>query len=246
MPETIVIGDMHGHADALRGLIDKILPRVHADTTIVTLGDYIDRGPSSRDVIDQLLNLKLHTSGQLVSLLGNHEDWMLQSLNDHTKHPWLLGMDGLSTIQSYSSAAAAAIRDRLTALGPRIYTERVSLPYDLFFDTLPDSHLRFFQELQVCYEDQHGFYSHAGLDPLYPLSEQNRQVLVWGEHTNFQCYSGKPVVYGHWNNMLADDGGNRVPRRAGDTYGIDSIADGVLTALHLPSLNVTHAQTESV
>ena len=244
MADTTVIGDIHGSSEALRSLLKKIIPGLGADSTIVTLGDYIDRGPDTRDVIDQLLNLRQHTPAKVVSLLGNHEDWMLRTMDDFTTHSWLLGMNGFSTIHSYSPDAAAEIRQRVEELGSRLYSERISLPYELFFDAVPDSHVQFFQGLRDCFEDANGFYSHAGFDPLTPLNKQKRRTLVWGDHSDFSLYSGKTVVYGHWNNTQSDDNGRRIPTRSGDTIGIDSIAHGVLTALHLPTQTILQAGNE--
>jgi serine/threonine protein phosphatase 1 len=93
----IAIGDIHGCAQALRRLVAEIQPTT--SDLIVPLGDFVDRGPDSRDVVEQLL--KLERQCQLVPLLGNHELMMLQALNDVASLRFWLECGGLATIESY-------------------------------------------------------------------------------------------------------------------------------------------------
>src|SRR5688572_12430587 len=81
MGRTFAIGDVHGDRDALDRLLDRI-PFVAPDDTLVLLGDYLDRGPDSRGVIQRLLRLPEETAGKVVLLRGNHEDAYLRSLGD--------------------------------------------------------------------------------------------------------------------------------------------------------------------
>ena len=82
----IAIGDIHGCSVALRTLIEAIDPG--ASDIVVTLGDYVDRGPDSKGVIDQLIELGKRT--QLVALMGNHEEMMMEVVQGHqTHHNWL-------------------------------------------------------------------------------------------------------------------------------------------------------------
>ena len=235
MRETTVIGDIHGQSAVLQNLLRYLAPTLRSDSTVVMLGDYIDRGPDSCGVIEQLLELQSRLPGRFVALLGNHEEWMLETLRDFTRHSWLLGMKGLSTIESYSAGAAEELRNQMQHFGPRLFVERIKLPYELFFDAVPGSHLAFVQQLVRCYEDDRGFYSHAGLDPSRPLSDQDSRTLTWGRDYDLSDYRGKTVVYGHWNNMTQTDSGRLMPYVCGATIGIDSIAHGALTAVRLPS-----------
>src|SRR5437868_2096389 len=94
---TIAIGDIHGCSDALAAVIDAIAPT--PSDTIVTLGDYIDRGPNSGRVLDQLI--ALGDRCQLVALLGNHEEALLDALRDNDGlRRWLL-LGGADTLRSY-------------------------------------------------------------------------------------------------------------------------------------------------
>lgn len=93
---TIVIGDIHGCVKALHGLIDAIQPRT--DDRLIFLGDYVDRGPDSKGVIDLLLQLQQQC--QTVFLLGNHEIMFRGALAGLPIQPWLLS-GGRQTITSY-------------------------------------------------------------------------------------------------------------------------------------------------
>src|SRR5262249_48275007 len=103
---TIAIGDIHGCPDALAALIDAVAPG--RDDTIVTLGDYIDRGPNSRGVLDRLLRL----AGQcrLVPLLGNHEEALLDALQEKDALRRWLTLGGAGTLRSYGGAPRGAPR----------------------------------------------------------------------------------------------------------------------------------------
>jgi len=99
MNRVIAIGDIHGCSLALKSLIDAIQPK--EDDLIVTVGDYVDRGPDSRGVIDQLIDLRNRC--HLVPLLGNHEIMMLAALHDHDISFWL-DCGGDATIASYGDS----------------------------------------------------------------------------------------------------------------------------------------------
>jgi serine/threonine protein phosphatase 1 len=237
---TVVIGDIHGNRRALDDLLSKVQAELQAEDTVVFLGDYIDRGPDARGCVDRILEFRATVSATVVTLLGNHEDWLLRSLADPTRHSWVLGMEAFDTIASYSRQAAAELRSALEAAGPRLLTERVALPYDLFFRALPKSHLDFFQTLQPYLRSPDALCVHGGLDPrILDLARQPRDAFLWGTDDFVQNYRGPDlVVYGHWGDALINPDGWPVPRIRTNTIGIDSIAHGVLTAIRLPGRNV--------
>src|SRR5882757_5004187 len=111
---TIAIGDIHGELEALTDLLAQLEPELSSGDTVVFLGDYIDRGPRSKECIDRILDFWASTSAEVVALLGNHEEWLLRTLDDPRRHSWLLAMDVFPTIESYSPEAAAAIRAAAT------------------------------------------------------------------------------------------------------------------------------------
>jgi len=98
MAERIIaIGDIHGCAVALRRLLDELQPS--REDLVVPLGDFVDRGPDSREVIDQLLALE--QTCQLVPLMGNHELMMLRAINDLGSLRFWLECGGMATVESY-------------------------------------------------------------------------------------------------------------------------------------------------
>ena len=108
--------------------------------------------------------MKLDAEFSVVTLLGNHEQWMLKSLHDPTCHSWLVGMEAFDTIASYSAEAAGILRDALEQTGIGLITETVTLPYHVFFDAVPLTHLRFFQQLEMFHRAAHVICVHAGID----------------------------------------------------------------------------------
>lgn len=106
MPRTIAFGDIHGWSIALGQLLNAIRPT--ADDTIVTLGDYIDRGFDSRGVIDLLIELQQRC--QLIPILGNHEEMMLAAREDRAKLVEWNEFGGIATLDSYGKRGLEAVR----------------------------------------------------------------------------------------------------------------------------------------
>ena len=237
---TIAVGDVHGNLLALNEVIDQIRDAVGADDCIVFLGDYIDRGPDSKGCIDAILRLQREVTADVVCLAGNHEDWLLRTLRDHARHSWLLGMEAFDTIGSYSADAVRTLRDAIAELGLRLYLERCTLPYEAFFESMPPEHIRFFEGLRVYHQTADCLCTHGGLDPgVANVEDQSRDALIWGARTFPNDYQGaQVVVYGHWNNAMLTDSGWPTPRIVGRTIGIDTISEGVLTAIRLPDRKV--------
>jgi serine/threonine protein phosphatase 1 len=94
----IAIGDIHGNIRALDDLLERVLPELSGGDTLVFLGDYIDRGPNVRECVDRIIELQERSGFSVITLLGNHEDWMLKSYRDHTAHSWIVGMESFETI----------------------------------------------------------------------------------------------------------------------------------------------------
>jgi len=142
---TFAIGDVHGNLVALQNLLELIFHELGNGDTLVFLGDYIDRGPDSKDCVEEIIRLKQDAPFSVVTLLGNHEEWMLATKRDYTRHSWLLNIEAFDTIASYSADAADQLRTALENAGAAVITERIRLPYDLFFDLLPRTHVEFFE-----------------------------------------------------------------------------------------------------
>ena len=173
MKRHLAIGDIHGCIRALTSLVDFV--GLRPDDTIVTLGDYVDRGPDSRAVVDFVINLgKTH---HLVPLRGNHEIMMLDSREKKSwLHAWMQ-YGGDATLLSYSSSADVAGS----------------------FADVPESHMDFLEnQLVAYYECETHFFVHANADANKPLEDQTDPTLYWRKYGNPQAHcSGKIMVCGH-------------------------------------------------
>lgn len=163
-----VIGDIHGCSKALRSLIAEIRPQPSDE--LIFLGDYVDRGPDSRDVVDQLV--ELHDRCRLVALRGNHEIMLMGvALGGLDGSMWLTS-GGQATVNSYGGS----------------------------LDKIPAKHLAFFQELRPYYETSDSIFVHASYDFSRPMSQQGDAALYWthlAPPIPPPHQSGKRVYVGH-------------------------------------------------
>ncbi len=186
------IGDIHGRADLLHRLLalidadNRALSR--ADVCVIYLGDYIDRGPDSRDVVS-LVKAPHAMADRVVRLRGNHEETLLRFLDDPRHgHEWLQDYGGAATLLSYGVRVPPD-------LSP---VERLEFMADELGRRLGD-HRLFFETLAVSETVGDYFFVHAGVDPSLPLSEQRASTLTtirdpfldWGRPLE------KVVVHGH-------------------------------------------------
>lgn len=209
MPRTIAIGDIHGCAQALATLIKAIEPT--GDDVIVTLGDYIDRGPDSKSVVDQLIALQDVCT--LVPLLGNHEELLLEARHNEQKLMIWLANGGLTTLLSYGGGE----------------------PKDL-----PAEHLEFFNNCSDYYENDTHFMVHASYRSDIPLEKQPVEVLRWeriGQRFPEPHMSGRIAITGHTpqESGLPLNKGHLI---CIDTY---CFGGGVLTALDADSGTIWQA-----
>jgi len=233
---TIAIGDIHGNLQALDELLSRIEPDICSDDTVVFLGDYIDRGLRSKDCIERILDFQSKAKGIIVTLLGNHEQWFMRTYKDYTKHSWLLGMEAFETIESYSRPANTILRQEAKKSEYRLIADHMALPYGIFFDTVPKEHIEFFKNLIPYHRTPDAVCVHGGLNPeVGRVEDQESDGLIWGTDDFPDRYDGQDIViYGHAGNPIIDKDGWPHPRIVGKTYGIDTICEGVLTALKLP------------
>ena len=245
---TIAVGDVHGNVGALDDLLGQLRTVASESDVVVFLGDYIDRGPASKECVDAILALKDDVAAEVVCLRGNHEDWLLRTQRDHQHHSWLLGMEAFDTIRSYSVEAAQTLRDAVSNAEASLYEGRCALPYEAFFDCMPKAHIEFFESLRWFYQGPDCVCTHGGLDPsVSGIQNQPREALIWGVSGFPNRYDGTDtVVYGHWNNadLNADDWPS--PKIVGRTIGIDTIAFGVLTAIRMPDRRVFQSARHEV
>ncbi|MBP1685236.1 MAG: putative phosphohydrolase [Deltaproteobacteria bacterium] len=153
---TFVIGDIHGCVDEVERLLEYIAPT--PGDTVVFLGDYVDRGPSAKGVIDRLLRLQ-GEGPRCVFLKGNHEDMFLAFLGYEGRYPdAFLINGGEATLRSYGLEGCA---------GPAVAR------------TLPPEHLQFLRSLQLYHPEGEFLCVHGGLSPVRPLDEQISEDLLW-------------------------------------------------------------------
>jgi serine/threonine protein phosphatase 1 len=207
VPRHLAIGDIHGCFTALESLIDFVAP--HCDDTIVTLGDYVDRGPDSRSVIDLLIDLSGKHS--LVPLRGNHEIMMLDARDKNSwLQPWLK-YGGDATLASYAKAEGE----------PGSFAD------------IPDAHIDFLENRLVpYYEMESHFFVHAFADAEVSLEEQKDPTLYWRKYIDPEPHcSGKTMVCGHTIQLEG------IPLNSGHAICIDTWAygDGWLSCLDVES-----------
>jgi serine/threonine protein phosphatase 1 len=153
---TFVLGDIHGCADEVDRLLDALAPAT-ADT-VVFLGDYVDRGPSSRAVIDRLLRLR-HEGPRCVFLKGNHEDMFLAYMGEAGAYgEAFLFNGGEATLRSYGLAGQ---------------------PPGGVAARLPEDHLQFLRALEMRFRHGSFLCVHAGVAPHRALDDQNDEDLLW-------------------------------------------------------------------
>lgn len=173
-----VVGDVHACPAELEALI-RSLPLYKGDR-LVFLGDYVDRGPGSREVIDFLLGLQSDGEGELVFLKGNHEDMFLHYMgySGHYGEAFLFN-GGSTTLESYGLS--------LLSTGGEVAS------------ALPPAHLQFFLDLKTLYPVEDVLCVHAGVNPLKPLEEQEEEELLWVREEFIYNSHSLPytVIFGH-------------------------------------------------
>jgi serine/threonine protein phosphatase 1 len=232
-PESRVyaIGDIHGRADLLRDLHQMIHEDAYAHqarrNVVIYVGDYIDRGPESREVIDLLIEEGL-PGFESVHLVGNHEDSILRFLEDVEVAPAWLTYGGTATLQSYG------VRPPRGAKEDELLRAQAELAREM-----PASHLRFYRNLRLCHVEGDYFFAHAGVKPGVALDAQAREDLIWirDPFLHSDADHGKIVVHGHTISDGPDVRRNRI--------GIDTgaFASGRLTCLILAEDRWSFLQT---
>ncbi|HWG45592.1 MAG TPA: metallophosphoesterase family protein [Gemmataceae bacterium] len=211
----LAIGDIHGCLRAFTTLLDAVEPQ--SEDRIITLGDYVDRGPDSRGVLDRLI--ALHATGRLIALRGNHDVMMLEARNG----PGMMWLEcgGKQALASYGIAdwQINALRQGEGWFG---------VP-DEFLGKIPARHWKFLEEdCLPYYETDKHIFVHANVYPDLALDEQPDYMLYW-EKLIEPCdhISGKILICGHTRQKSG------LPLDLGTSICIDTGAydEGWLTCL---------------
>lgn len=174
MRVTYVIPDLHGRFDLLRDMLAKIEAHAAGKAgTIVVLGDYVNKGPDSRQVVERM-RAGLSGGWGFVALKGNHDAMMVEALRDPSKMEGWIEKGGDATLKSYGGDPLA----------------------------IPQAHIAWLDRLPLMHLHAHRIYVHAGLDPGVPLQAQPEHTLLWkrdpkGDRAGL---GGRHVVHGHHSN----------------------------------------------
>lgn len=214
------IGDIHGRVDLLNAVFERIDATLKdfpiKQSVHVMLGDYIDRGPNSREVIDALIARRKQHS--MVCLKGNHESYAIQLLSDPSVLTEWMQFGGAGTLLSYEVKPP-------TRSDPQL-PENVA---NAFSKALPASHRRFLEGLGLSFTCGDYFFTHAGVRPGVPLGQQREHDLLWIRE-DFLLHEedfGKIIVHGHTPAREPDVRPNRINIDTG------AYATGRLTCLVL-------------
>lgn len=239
---TFAVGDIHGDIHALERALAK-LPPLDAGDTLVLLGDYVDRGPRSREVVELIRHeLPKRLPCKLVCLRGNHEDGWLRVASGGWPEFVIPAPNGcLATLRSYQGLVADPEEVATT-------DDFKHMQHGLF---LPDGVVDWMNALPFFYEDDHAIYVHAGLVEkdgkwLHPSETENPTQLLWVRTMRFfQGYRGKRVVCGHTaTECLPPELSSFTPEDPLDMWVGDSVVvvdtgcgkGGFLTILELPAM----------
>ena len=173
MSLTYVIPDIHGRYDLLDEALASIAARPGGEAgVIVTIGDYVDKGPDSKAVVDRLLS-GVDAGWSLIALKGNHDALMVEALRDPSKMAAWLVKGGDAALASYGGDPAA----------------------------VPQIHIAWLDRLRLLHVDAHRIYVHAGVDPGIPLDRQSEMTLLWKRYPKGfpEGFGNFHVVHGHDN-----------------------------------------------
>lgn len=202
--KTYVMGDLHGCCDEFERLLSKMKPNLQNDRLIL-LGDYLDRGRKSYELIQALLRMQAdYGSEKVVLLRGNHEQMALDYFSKRDSSYLYNG--GQATIRSFHSH-----NDPL------------------------ENYLKVFQQMPVYIEDEHYLYVHAGVRPGVALEEQSEGDMLWirEEFYEYPNTLGKTVIFGHTPTIYLAQVSR--PVRLHNNIALDTgcVYDGWLSALEI-------------
>ena len=188
---SFLIGDIHGRADLLELMLEGIDTYIGgipaADPQLVFLGDYIDFGPDSLEVLERLRELSTSFPDNVTCIMGNHERMLLDTLAHPAKRgPRWLRSGGVATLRSLG-------------LDPGPLTDQPEGLANALTRTLPEGMIDWLSQRPLTWTSGTLCATHAGADPYRPLAEQNARVLLWG-HPELESRArmdGNWIAYGH-------------------------------------------------
>lgn len=222
MERMLVISDIHGEREKLEALLEKANYDKQKDQLIL-LGDYVDRGPDSRGVLDKVM--ELHAQGA-ITLMGNHDHMMVRSFaQDKGVIERWFRIGGQQTLGSYGHAAGG---------------QESGAPETLQLTPQLERHIAFLSGLACYHETADYIFVHGGVHPTTPLHETDPYTLMWIRDEFHKGYQGdKTVVFGHTPTESLH-GKHDVYFGENNIIGIDggAVFGGQLNCLELPSKKV--------
>jgi serine/threonine protein phosphatase 1 len=184
--KTFVIGDIHGRRAQLQNIL-QMIPRDEMADTVVFLGDLIDRGADAPGVVSDVLDLQHEQPERVVTLRGNHEQMLLDCIDEGAGIWFAPKTGGGRTFEQYTGTAL------------RIKTEvDLENARNQIAEAVPAAHLEFFRRMPFYHEDDFALYVHAGLDHGKHPRETDPHALLWTRDMEFfKHYNGKPCLFGH-------------------------------------------------
>ncbi len=184
---TYAISDIHGCSEQLKSLLKKIKDF----DKLIFLGDYIDRGPNSKEVIDIIRDLQNKYGDKIITLIGNHEDLCLKAYDNYDYCLWRNpGNGGSQTLKNFNG-------------------------------DVPVEYLNWMRNLKLYYEDDYFYYVHAGLRPHVEIEDNDRDDIIWIRYDFLlsDYKFKKRVIHGHTpgENVIYRD--NRVNIDTGCVFG---------------------------
>ncbi len=210
------VGDIHGCYDPLRELIDDKI-RITRNDRVIFLGDYIDRGSESKEVVDFIIDLK-NNGFDIVTLIGNHESMLLNAFHDERHLPnWLMNGGG-ETLSSFGISSPAEL-----------------LPH----------YVSFFNSLQFFYSLEQFLFVHAGFNDDLTDPFEDRYQMIWsrGEVYTNPIFNGKIIIHGHtpvalsYCRRMINSGSRVLNIDTGCVYG-EGDGYGHLTAVELHGMKI--------
>lgn len=215
--KIVAIGDIHGCVRSLETLWNQLKP--HKDSIHVFIGDYIDRGPDSKGVVDFLLDVQYDR--KCIFLRGNHEQMLLNAYKKGDMELWMYN-GGESTLKSYGN--------------PKNISD------------ISQEHLEFYENTRIYYETDNYFFAHAGAPPHQTLEAsmedpKSKHYFLWGrEHLNaFEVPWEKTVIFGHTPRPYPIQKNGMIGIDTGCVYS--ELGYGKLTAVVLPDKQFIHQKS---
>jgi serine/threonine protein phosphatase 1 len=213
------IGDIHGYLDKLIVVHEAIEADLAANPAashaVVHIGDYTDRGPDSRGVIDYLI---AGADRPWINLYGNHDRMFLKYVADGSHDPRMRS-------QFFWLHPRLGGQETLLSYGVEVPVDLAKADGDLFVRAaqaaVPAEHLEFLLGLQTHWHWRDWFFSHAGVKPGVSLDDQTEDDLIWirAEFHESRADHGATVIYGHTPVEHVEDHGNRIAIDTGAGYG---------------------------